>query len=76
MGDQPPSNVLGVRDVYELLSRVEGKIDTRFEQVDSKVDQVTSRMDKLEGALMMFKWLGPTGVVALVFGIAKATGVL
>jgi hypothetical protein len=30
----------------------------------------------MEGGLGMVKWLGPSGLAALVFGILKATGIL
>lgn len=62
------------------LDRIEDKLDTRMTSLDEKVDKVASRQDRLEGELRgsvgMVKWLGPTGVVALVFGLLKASGLL
>lgn len=69
-----PSNVLGIRDVYELLARLEGKVDSRMDSLDAKVDLVSSRQDRLDGALSLVKWLGPAGVVGMIYGIGKAAG--
>jgi hypothetical protein len=75
MSDVPASpNVVGIRDVYDIVSRLETKVDSRLSELDSKVDAVTSRMDRLEGGLSMLRWLGPLGVVALFYGIGKAAG--
>ncbi len=74
------SNVVGVRDVYDIVARLETKIDSRFSDIDAKVDSLSSRVDRLEGRLEgsigVIKWLGPAGVVALIYGIAKAQGIV
>lgn len=75
-GDGPSSNVVGVRDVYDIVSRLETKLDDRLMAIDAKVDLVTGRIDRLEGGLSMLKWLGPTGLAALAYGLAKAAGLL
>ncbi len=62
------------------FSRLEDKIDVRLTALDAKGDATVSRLDrlegKLEGSLGMIRWLGPTGVVAVGFAIAKAAGLL
>lgn len=74
MADGASSNVIGVRDVYDIVSRLEAKVDNRMEQVDVKVDHLASRIDRLDGAISVFKWLGPAGVVGIVYGLGKAAG--
>lgn len=64
------------RDLDTRLDRIEDKLDLRMTTLDAKVDLVASRMDKMEGGLGMLKWLGPTGIVAVIFGIAKGAGYL
>jgi hypothetical protein len=87
MSDGAASNVVGVRDVYDMLATHAGtvteqirdlgdKVDRRLDQTDTKVDAVTSRMDKIEGAISVFKWLGPVGLAGLVYGILKGAGYL
>ncbi len=62
------------------LDRIEDKLDARMTTLDSKVDTIGSRQDRLEGkldgTLGMIRWLGPTGVAAIIFGAAKAAGIL
>ena len=62
------------------LDRIEDKLDTRMTTLDEKVDSITSRQDRLEGKLDgsigMIRWLGPTGLAALVVGVAKAIGLV
>lgn len=66
--------------IEERLNRIEDKLDTRMTTLDAKVDDVRSRQDSLEGELRgslgMVKWLGPTGVAAIIFGLIKASGLL
>lgn len=69
-------------DLQSQLDRIEDKLDKRLDRTDAKVDRVdgkvdaaTSRLDRMEGGLGMLKWLGPTGVAALIAGIAKSMGV-
>lgn len=80
-------NVIGVRTVYDAVLRLDGKLDAmeskfnqRAELTDSRVDDVIRRHERLEGRLEgsfgMVKWLGPAGVVAVIFGVAKAAGLL
>ena len=68
------SNLIGIKDVFEAVNRLEGKVDTRLNQLEGKVDTIASRQDRLEGGLSLVKWLGPTGLVALVYAIGKAAG--
>jgi hypothetical protein len=62
------------------LDRIEDKLDTRMTTLDAKVDAIGARQDRLEGELRgsvgMLRWLGPTGIAALLFGVLKASGLL
>lgn len=66
------TNLIGIKDVFEAVNRLEGKVDSRLNALDAKVDTLTSRQDRLEGAISLIKWLGPAGLVGLVYGIGKA----
>lgn len=76
----PFSNPGVYQRIEERLNRIEDKLDTRMTTLDSKVDEIKSRQDKLEGELRgafgMLKWLGPTGVAALVYAVARSSGFL
>lgn len=63
-------------DLYARLDRIEDKMDLRLNALDSKVDAASARLDRMEGGLSMLKWLGPTGIVAVIFAIAQASGLL
>jgi hypothetical protein len=62
------------------LDRIEDKLDTRLTSLDGKVDALATRQTRMEGELRgsiaMVRWLGPTGVAALIFGALKASGLL
>lgn len=85
-GDHPtrPSSYGDLFDAIAVLrseqkaqsDRIEDKLDLRLNTVDTKVDGLTSRLDRMEGGLGMLKWLGPTGVAALVYGVAKSQGLI
>jgi tetrahydromethanopterin S-methyltransferase subunit B len=68
------TNLIGIKDVFEAVNRLEGKVDSRLNALDAKVDTATSRLDRLEGAISLIKWLGPVGLVGLVYGIGKGAG--
>ena len=85
MPDSPTSNVIGVRDVYDLVagidakietrfSALESKVDTRLDKTDDKVDHLSSRIDRFDGAISVVKWLGPAGVVGIIYGLGKSAG--
>lgn len=61
-------------DIYARLDRIEDLLSKRLDRQDVKLDNALSRLDKMEGGLGMLKWLGPTGVVAVIFAIAQAAG--
>ena len=61
-------------DLFDRLDRIEDKLDRRLDAVDRKVEGVTSRLDRMEGALSMLRWLGPTGVVAVIAALAQSMG--
>ena len=63
-------------DLYARLDRIEDKLDRRLNTLDDKVDDVSSRLDHMEGGIAVLKWLGPTGVVAVIFAIARSSGVV
>lgn len=68
------------RDIQTRLDRIEDKLDSRLTTLDKKVDSLASKQDRLEGRLDgsigMIRWLGPTGVAALLFGVIKAAGLI
>ena len=68
------SNLIGIKDVFEAINRLEGKVDSRLNALDAKVDAVSARQDRLDGALSLVKWLGPAGVIGIIYGIGKAAG--
>ena len=74
--EHEPGNVIGIRDVYNAVIRLDGKMDLRIGEVTSRVDRVESRQDRNDGRLDMIRWLGPAGVVGLVYGIAKSMNLL
>jgi len=74
MSDVSGTNIIGLKDLLEAVNRLEGKMDTRLAVLDAKVDLVSARQDRLDGALSLVKWLGPAGVLGLVYGIGKAVG--
>lgn len=62
-------------DLYARLDRIEDKLDRRLNSLDKKVDDVKSRVDRIEGGVMMLRWLGPSGVVALLVGLLWIAGI-
>lgn len=77
MSDVPvngSSNLIGIKDVFEAINRLDGKVEARLTQLETKVDLVSSRQDRLDGALSLVKWLGPAGLVGLIYGLGKAAG--
>jgi hypothetical protein len=69
-------NIIGIRDVYNAVIRLDGKWDEKFEVVTSRIDRVESRQDRNDGRLDTVKWLGPTGIAALVLGFLVMSGVI
>ena len=63
-------------DLYQRLDRIEDKLDLRLNTLDAKVDAASARLDRMEGGIGMLKWLGPTGIVAVIFAIAQASGLI
>lgn len=73
-------NIIGVRTVYDAVLRLEGKVEAASNRFDTELDIVkqeqTYLRGKIDGSLGMVKWLGPTGVAALVIVVAKGAGLL
>lgn len=73
-------NIIGVRTVYDAVLRLEGKFDLHKQAIDAEMDQLrdeqTYLRGKIDGSLGMVKWLGPTGVAALVAGLLWQAGLL
>lgn len=65
----PDGSRVTLGDVYQIVERLEGKLDLRLKVIDDDVASLTSRIDRIEGAMAFFKWLGPIGMAALVFGL-------
>lgn len=63
-------------DLYARLDRMEDHLSRRLEQLAVKVDDDSARLDRMEGGIAMLRWLGPTGVVAVIFALAQAAGVI
>ena len=87
MSEGENGNFIGVKAVYDAVLRlegtvagIEGRLAVRVDAVDSRVDSVMLKQERLEGRLEgsfgMIKWIGPAGVVALLFGLAKGLGYL
>lgn len=61
-------------------SDVNEAIEAHRLATNAKVDALRTEQDylrgKLDGSVGMVKWLGPTGVAALLVALAKATGLL
>lgn len=57
------------RDVYEIVARLETKLDTRLNRLERNDDALQSRLDRLEGGIALIKWLGPAGVGAVLLGL-------
>lgn len=73
-------NVIGVRTVYDAVLRLEGKVEAASNRFDAELDTVkqeqTYLRGKIDGSLGMVKWLGPTGVAAVIVAVAKGAGLL
>lgn len=84
-------NVIGVRTVYDAVLRLEGKLDNATTRFDSELDahkqtvaseleaiknEQTYQKGRMDGSLGMIKWIGPTGIAALIIGMLVMTGIL
>jgi len=80
MTEHDNGNFIGVKAVYDAVLRLEGKVDNVSGRLDNEIGAVTGRMDRLEGRLegsfQVIKWLGPSGLAALVLGTLVMTGVI
>ena len=72
----PPSNIIGIRDVYDAVNSLRNEQAARFTGLETRIDRVESRQDRNDGRIDMVKWLGPSGLAALLLGILVMTGVL
>lgn len=69
-------NIIGIKDVFDAVARLDSKIDARFTGLENRIDRVESRQDRNDGRIDMVKWLGPTGIVALILGVLVMTKVI
>jgi hypothetical protein len=73
MSGEGGDNIIGVRTVYDAVLRLEGKFDAHKQSVEAEVDVLradqTYLKGKIDGWMGMVKWLGPTGVAALILGL-------
>lgn len=67
-------NLIGIRDVYEAVARLDSKIDARFTGLEKRIDRVEARQDRNDGRIDMVKWLGPTGIAAIITGLLFMAG--
>ena len=78
--DNSSGNFIGVKAVYDAVLRLEGKFEGSQQRIDQELDAVKGRMDRLEGrlegSLQVIKWLGPTGLAALILGVLVMTRVI
>lgn len=63
-------------DLLGRLDRIEDLLTRRLDRQDGKLDNLSSRLDKMEGGLGMLKWLGPTGIAAVIFALAQSMGLI
>lgn len=80
-GDGPGgNNIIGIRDVFESVAGLRGEVNAQGQRLTQEITAVQTEQaymkGKIDGSVGMMKWLGPTGVVALVYGMLKASGVL
>lgn len=71
--DETPTPVRLV-DVLAAVNRLDDKMTARMDRTDGKVDGLQTRMDRIEGAVSMVKWLGPTGLAAVIGGLLALAG--
>lgn len=55
-----------LKDVYDVVSRLEKKVDERTEKTDARIDWVDSRLSNLEGKATVWGSVG--GAIAGVVG--------
>jgi hypothetical protein len=79
-GREGSSNVGVFGRIEARLDRIEDKLDIRMTTLDRKMDGISARQDRLEGQVQgivaIVKWLGPAGIVALLFGLLMLYGFL
>ena len=63
-------------DLLSRLDRIEDKLDRRLNTLDHHIQSANQRLDRMEGGIGMLKWLGPTGIVAVVFALAQSAGII
>lgn len=90
-GDTPPSNIIGIRDVFESLAQLRGEVqinatNLRVELTQTATVQAAQALEtakevayvkgRMDGWIGALKWLGPAGVAALVLGVARMSGIV
>ena len=69
-------NAIGIKSVYDAVVRLDGKLEARVGTIETRIDRIEGRMDRNDGRLDMVKWLGPAGVAALIWGVARSIGLV
>ena len=51
-----------LKDVYQIVSRLEDKVDNRLKTVERKVDELTEKVAEAEGKAKILSWIIPLAV--------------
>lgn len=56
---------VSIREVYEIVSRLEGKLDTQLGNMDRKIDSIGNRVTRLEAKIST-----TSAMVAMIVSVA------
>lgn len=85
------SNIIGVRDVFEAIAAFRGEVAASTQALRDDIgaarqEQARQAMEsakeiayikgKMDGWIGAMRWLGPTGLAALVIGVLIMAGVI
>jgi len=66
-------NDITIRDVYDIMARVEDKMDERFNKADDKFEKMDSRIMILED--FKSKWMGTISVIVVFISTLIQIGI-
>lgn len=69
MIEEPPNGRATIREVYDLVGRVDARVDARLGRIEEKLDQTMTRLDRTEGALTLIRWLLSAGIIGALASI-------